>query len=337
VVPPSAQPPDQGATQAPEVRPPADALAQAAQTPEAGPGETGSFNPQMFGDLIGVSALRTITVAQGVTRTVRVPITSAGAFKIADNESPRPQDRVFVTYNYYNNVNVDFVGPNSSSGGFDFPRVDLHREVVGFEKTFLGGDASVGMRLPFIELTGGTGIENSQVGDLSVILKLAWINDPQNGDVFSSGLVVTAPTGKDLVTVGGETIHSTLIQPWVGYIAHLSRDCYIHGFASLVVPTDDTDVTLLANDVGIGYWLIRGGGRGAVSGVIPTFEVHVNTPLNHRGADNVPVSVADCISLTGGVHFLSGRGWELSTAVGVPVTGPRPFDIEAIVQLNYRF
>src|SRR5262249_28822403 len=95
------------------------------------------LNPQMIGDFRPRAFLiRTLPPAtrNARPRTTRIPIFSGGAFKIADNESPRPVDRLFATYNYYNNVNT--------FGGRDF---DVHREVFGFEKTFLDGNASFGM------------------------------------------------------------------------------------------------------------------------------------------------------------------------------------------------
>lgn len=60
-----------------------------------------------------------------------------GGFKTAENESPRPQHRVFLNYNYFNNV--------TPAG----PGVPLNRSVVGFEQTFLDESSSFGVRLPF--------------------------------------------------------------------------------------------------------------------------------------------------------------------------------------------
>src|SRR5262249_39741014 len=153
-----------------------------------------------------------------------------GNAKIAANGNPRPLDRVFVTYNYYHSAFESLNPP-------DFPRMNLHREVIGFEKTFLGGDASIGVRLPFVQLTGGSDVEDSRIEDVSAILKYAWINDRSTGDVFATGLVVTAPTGKDVISIFGTPIHSTLIQPWAGYIVNINRDWYLHGFLALIVPT----------------------------------------------------------------------------------------------------
>jgi len=75
-------------------------------------------------------------------------------FKIAKNESPRPTNRVFLTYNYFNDVTLGHPIPDLQT--------DLNREVIGFEKTFLNGDASVGLRLPFFQVHASdpTGSEN---------------------------------------------------------------------------------------------------------------------------------------------------------------------------------
>jgi hypothetical protein len=307
---------------------PPDALAQAAATPEAGPGDVGSFSPQMFGDLIGVSGRRVVTLAHGVTRVVRVPLASAGAFKIPENESPRPVDRVFATYNYFDGVN------HSLNPGF---QTNLHREVIGFEKTFLNGNASIGMRVPFVQLTGTAGVDDDQISDITVVLKYAFINDRETGNVVSGGLVVTTPTGKDFVDVDGTVFNSTIIQPWMGYIVNASRDWYIHGFLSLDVPTDSKDIVLLGNSVGTGYWLTRNQSSRFIYGIVPTVEAHLNIPLNHRGSEKIPLGVPDTLDITSGFHLILRNGWALSTAVGVPITGPKPNEIEGILQLNMRF
>src|SRR5262249_20066000 len=135
------------------------------------------------------------------------------------------------------------------------PPLNLHREVIGFEKTFFDGNASFGMRLPFLQLQDGSG-DLSRVGDLSFILKWALLNDRATGNVFSLGMVVTAPTGDPFFAVNGNTIHPTILQPYLGYIFNFGN-FYVHGFSSVVVPTDSQDVTLLLNDIGVGYWIYR--------------------------------------------------------------------------------
>src|SRR5262249_41978556 len=111
---------------------------------------------------------------------------------------------------------------------------------------------------------------------------------------------------------------------------------YLEGFSSVAVPTDSRDVTLLFNDIGIGYVLYRGPAGQLISGVAPTFEAHVSTPLNNPGAGAL-VTLPDLVVLTEGGHRdLSGTS-RLTVGVAEPVTGPRVFDVEAIVQFNWRF
>src|SRR5947199_364940 len=69
---------------------------------------------------------------------------SVRGFKISENQSPQPQDRFFYTFNYYYNLN------SAVDRRFDTPINDLraYREILGFEKTFDQGRASIGLRMP---------------------------------------------------------------------------------------------------------------------------------------------------------------------------------------------
>jgi hypothetical protein len=300
-----------------------------------------------------VNQVPVTTVQQGQeTVNARVPVVTRGAFKIAENESPIPEDRIFLTYNFYNDVagtvfgggapRVDtrstVIGGNPAvissviPGGVVGP-FDVNREVIGFEKTFLDGNASIGLRAPLLQQQGNGGFGGDDFGDLSIVFKgLLWADNV--GDAFSAGLVVTAPTGPSITTVAGD-IHSTLLQPWVGGV--LSRgDFYAMGFSSVVVPTDARDVTLLFNDVSVGYAVYRATEDRGITAVVPTFEVHVTTPLNQRSI-LAPLHVPDLVVLTEGVQFVLGSRSTLAVGVAVPVTGPRPFDLEALAQFNLRF
>jgi hypothetical protein len=308
--------------------PSTDAFAQA---PPAGGEAAQSALPNMIGDLgISSSTLQFITstqtvtsinsFGQSVTRTVttrtpiHVPIVSRGIFKISDDESPRPQDRVYIGYNYFADVSI----PGS-------PTSQVHVETFGFEKTLFDGAASFGIRVPVIQQSGDFGSDD--VGDLSFILKYALYDDRQTGNLFSAGLVVTAPTGRSIDLADGTDIHSTLIQPYVGAIWTADR-FYLNGFAEVVVPTNARDVTFGALDIGMGYRL--------ADYFIPTFETHVNTSFNHHGIENDPIGFSDSVILTGGFHSIIGRAI-FTAGVAVPVTGPRLEDVEAIVQFNFRF
>jgi len=96
-----------------------------------------------------------------------------------------------------------------------------------------------------VEETGKTQVLHCHdVQFYSAALARLLLNDRMTGDVFSVGMVVTAPTGDPFIRVNGQSIHPTVIQPYLGYIWN-SGNFYVHGFESLPVPTSDADVTLL--------------------------------------------------------------------------------------------
>jgi hypothetical protein len=262
-------------------------------------------------------------------RVSRIPEISRGTFKIAEDESPRPIDRFYVNYDYYYGINKSINGP-------DIPRLNLHEETFGLEKTFLSGDASLGIRVPYIQPESAEFLGPTQVGDLTLITKYAFYNDRETGDLFSAGVAVTVPTGDPVVsTITGERIHPTLIQPYVGYIL-TAENVFVHGFSSVIVPTDDRDVTFMSNDVGLGYYAYRSK-CGWLSSIVPTAELHVNTPLNHRGVRTEPIGLDDIVDVTSGVNFVFQSGSTFSLAYVEALTGPKPFDFQLIAQLNIRF
>lgn len=293
------------------------------------------------------------TDRQVVVRQVVVcdPITArAGSgFKVADNASPKPTDRVFFTYNYFDNlrgaggslprtVTVEPISFGSITtvvpGAIvtERPR-NVHRELFGFEKTCLGGDASVELRVPLYQTNRDDAFNADDFGDLTVVTRYALVNDRETGNVFSVGLAVTAPTGPAINTVAGD-INSTLIQPWIGYIRR-SGNVYFQGIHAVLIPTNSDDVPLIFNDLSTGY--IMPINRSGIAFVAPNFEVHITTPLEERDSSSV-VQIPDIVTLTAGVHIGLGQGRTLlSFGIATPVTGPRPMDVEGFVQLNFRF
>ena len=66
--------------------------------------------------------------------------------------------------------------------------------------------------------------------------------------------------------------------------------------------------------------------------------MHVANPLNHRpGANAGAVTFADEVNLglVGNFEFLNRA--RLSAGVVTPVTGPRSFNVEGIIQLRFRY
>jgi hypothetical protein len=335
--------------------------------------------PQMMGDFGGFCLRQTVfvptTATANTTITIKGPIgtplpprqttvltpvevctpvagRTGSNFKIGDDESPIPTDRVFVTYNYFNGLQgmSGFTPPSSQTTVFNLnrnvtsvttttvpgvfvpaSRLDVHNEMFGVEKTFLGGDASVEIRVPLFQ-TGGNfdgGFNGDHFGDLTSVFKFALINEPET-QVFSVGVALTFPTGPTIPGADGRNIDSVLIQPFMGYLRNFGS-FYALAFTSIVAPSDGRDTDLLFNDLTLGYRLRPG--NGVFTSVTPVFEVHVCTPLEHDRELTVP----DTVSFTSGVHLGIGSRSTLSLGVNVPVTGPRPYDVEALAQINFRF
>lgn len=248
--------------------------------------------------------------------------------QITDNDSPRPTDRLYFGYQFYSDAGYSL---NPELGGSD-----VQRQMAGFETTFLDGAASVGMRLPYVQQYGPAGLASQTVGDLSVLFKYAFYNNLETGSLASVGLVVTTPTGggNDIVLLDGSTApHSTLFQPWFGYVT-MFENWYVQGIANLIVPTDSRDPTVFGKSLGFGYFAYRNP-TGVLTGITPRAEVHLRTPFNHRDSNGL-VYFPDQVNVNGGVTFRFGRT-ALNAGVSVPVVGPRPWAVEAMSFLNVTF
>jgi hypothetical protein len=281
-------------------------------------------------------------------------------FKISDNQSPLPQDRVFANFNYFNNVNYAI----DRKFGSPVNGIQIYRYLAGFEKTFLDGLASVGLtesinNLSAVSANPGLGGTHTAMGDLTVFSKLvlfqSWEdNRPtnalggfgypaqvggRNGGLISAGMAVTMPTGPGGFAGAGfsKSFRDVGLQPFLGY---LQGNFYLQGFEAIDVPTDPNDVTMLFNDVGMGYYLYRNPNMDSfITAFAPTFEVHANVPLNHHGINNVndPVGTSTVVDLTCGANIQFGQRTVLLLGAVTPVTGPRPYSIEALAMLNFFF
>jgi hypothetical protein len=263
-------------------------------------------------------------------------------FKIAENMSPRPQDRLFSTFNYFNDVN----GQVNRRLGNTFQDMKVYRQIYGFEKTFLNGDASFGLRVPVNTITAdspirGLGNTGTSFGNITAFTKFIVWKDATAANLVSTGFAVTAPSGP--TAFGGAPysvgFRDVQIQPFVGYFFSKDR-WYLQGFEAIDVPTDSRDVTMFYSDVGVGYFVYRSPDRGALlKAIAPTFETHLNVPLNHQGSFRVgdPASTATILDFTFGVNFFVGERGALSVGYVQPVTAPQPFSYEWSLLFNYFF
>src|SRR6185437_5021326 len=77
------------------------------------------------------------------------PAPTIRSFKFADNQTPMPVNRVFFTFNYFDNVGQSVnQRAREPLGG-----LQAYRYVFGFEKTFWDQNASVGIVLPLNNLS----------------------------------------------------------------------------------------------------------------------------------------------------------------------------------------
>jgi hypothetical protein len=224
---------------------------------------------------------------------------SVGRMKIAESNSPIPRDRVFFSYSLFHNVPFDSRDP------------DVNRYTPGFEKTFWNGRGSVELNVPFAstldsnmvagELTNGS---HTEFGNATGIVKFLLWND--ENWAFAGGLGVGVPTaddvivsradGRALIAIDNDAFH---LQPFLGLVWTPSDRFFAQGFAQVDVDLDGNpvwadlqgtglqrwgrlqDATLMIADVGIGYWMYRGG-AGRVTGVAPVAELHYNRSLEEQ-------------------------------------------------------
>jgi hypothetical protein len=299
----------------------------------------GRIIPEMMGDQAPINALIPFRTGHGASTLIEVP--SNRYFKIADDDSPRPQTRSYFSFNYF--YNLDGAVNTLAGGGIQHTRI--HREIWGWEWADDKGDASIGLRLPLDTYNAANTVPgldgtSTDIGDLSIIFKYVLWRDEAAGHLVSAGLAVTAPTGPGSFA-GSENIkgfHNTSLQPFCGSIWNLGP-AYLQHFTAVDAPTDLNDVVLLSNDVGVGYFLYQRECGPGILAVVPTVEVHVTTPLNHRGvlALNDKAGTPDLVDLTGGVNFEYSDRSALAVGFAVPATGPRPFDFEILAQFRCRY
>ena len=190
---------------------------------------------------------------------------SVRGFKIAENQSPQPQDRVFFSFNYFNNLNA------AINRGSTAPINNLraYREIFGFEKTFDDGRGSFGIRLPIDTLFAGStisgnfakpGRDQHLAGRPDALHQVRPGVRPEDRqpDLGGPGRHPAdrpEPVRRGQVHPGA--IHTTTIQPFVGYIFAPRPVLPPRLLGASTFPVDSADVTLVYNDVGVGYFVYR--------------------------------------------------------------------------------
>ncbi len=300
---------------------------------DVGANAAADLAPAMIGDQSPYSLMRALTSASVPTpyppphaavgpfartsKSIAGIVPSVRGLKIADNQSPRPTDRVFSSFNYFDNVNSAL----NQRLGAPIQNMIVYRQIYGFEKTFFGGTSSA-------------------FGNVNVFSKLIlWEND--QGSLVSAGLAVDIPTGPSSFagypTILGKNV--TDLQPFLGYIFTNGGDWFLQGFTSLAVPTDSALPTMVFLDAALGYYAYRNTDADSlVTAVVPRFETHVNVPLDHSGWNvRDTYGTPTVVDLTFGLNTEFRKRSILTLGYALPVTGPAPFSGEFILQFNWLF
>jgi hypothetical protein len=297
--------------------------------------------PEFFGDQSPIGSLRQLPSGQ-ILGGGAIFVPSARYFKISDNNSPRPQDSATFSFNYFYDL---FPEVNTRLGG-GIQHTRIHREIFGMEWADDDGDYSFGLRLPINTYNAANTVPgldgtSTDIGDLTAFWKFRLWSDDATGSLLSAGLAVTPPTATGSFAGSNNTkvFHNTCLQPFAGWIWRRGR-FYLQGFSAVDAPTDLNDVVILQNSLGMGYFLYQKcNSTEGITAVVPTVEVHVNTPLNHRGvlAFTDPAGNPDQVNITAGVNFEYGDASSSGVAFSTPVTGPRMFSFQILFQVRYRY
>jgi hypothetical protein len=326
--------------------------------------------PNMIGDVFFRGGTITIPNPDNTSFTARSNVPIAGGdtlFKVADDNSPIPTDRVFFNYNSFRNALV----------ALDNNPRNFNRFTFGLEKTFGDGCSSVEFQVPF-----GNGLNSTQsfapdaslmateFGNVPVVFKtLLWRNECQACSVGVAAVSPTAGTGRVIGAGGNELLviqnNAWHIQPFFGWLwTPPERKFFVQVFGEVdfetfgnVVSADTgdglqpvgryNDQTLALLDLKVGYWLYRDPCARWVTGIVPTWELHYTTTMQNSdvvalplgGEVSNPFNRMDVIDWTSGVHFLMGQMSTLTLAASLPLTRNenKMFDAEFFVQFDRRF
>ena len=302
------------------------------------PGTTAlrSVRPELLGDL------PPLPVVGRLPNGTPVALPSIRSFKVGDAESPQPQDRTFINYNYFDNL----YGEINKRFGADVSNIHVSKETLIFEKTFCDENASVEARLPLYSTTAQSSIpglngSSSTYGDLSLLGKFVLVVYPEQNMLLSGGLALTVPTGPSSLMESsiGSRVHCVTLQPFLA--SKWERDRWnVLGFTSLDVPIDGSDATLFYNDLSVQYTLYKNETRGAVlNAIVPLAELHLTTPLNHQGilSGTDPTGTPDMLDVSAAIEVRFLDRIKLVVGMVAPVVGPHLMDLEVISQFKVTY
>ena len=297
-----------------------------------------------------------------------ISVTAAGGdrrFKLTENNSPFPQNRVFFNYHHFHNALRDAAGR----------RRNVNRYTFGVESTVWNECNSIELRVPFAGTVSssqdlsGSDFESTEFGNISFAFKRLLFRNQCSA--LAVGLGVVLPTGDDSVLLDSGVPQaifnndSFYIQPFLGYYRQPNERLFWQFFTQVdfdangnrvVIPgtgifgtgSDQVqtlqDQTLLFLDFSMGYWLYKNDARRRyLTGVAPMLELHYTTTLQDQDLGNFGVferiGRRDVLNLTAGLLFQIGQMSSLRVAAVSPLREDfdKIFDAEFGLQFVRRF
>lgn len=295
-------------------------------------------------------------------------------YKIVENTSPLPQDRLFFNFNHFDSALV----------ASDQSQVDLQRYLFGWEHTFLYGTASTQLTIPFASGVASQSISDegstaTEFGNIGLTIKGLLYKD--RCSVVSAGLGMVFPTAEDasFVNESDETLFvdngAYHLQPFLSMLHQPSNRAFLQTVFQLDFDTSGNDFTdgidsgnikdptLLYASGSMGYWVYRSCCcRNWIQGIAPMVELHYTTTVEDPDTDPTASGPSDALllfrdnrfdilNLTGGLHIAIRQHASLRIIGTMPLrekenpyvnsmttfSGDRLFDAEVAVQFNYGY
>lgn len=334
--------------------------------------------PNMIGDLLSSGGYILLSSSDELLSSSdelsNIPIAGGDRrFKISENMSPLPRDRVYYAFN----------GFQQAARTVDGREIDVNRHTFGAEKTFLDRTASVEFRMPIIQ--GASAVQSFdfnqqnddgvEFGNMTIIPKM--ILSEGDSHIVSAGLGINLPTAREgaltftgnvaqrFLTIRNQSVH---LSPFLGLLLLPGSNTYVISFAQVDFDTAGNNVTDAAGnnlgvyqdqnlfhfDFAVGRYLYRDDSA-RLTGIAAQFEIHYSSTLQDSdqisfGGGEIfnPFNRLDLLVLTGGLNFQFWNTSWLTVGCAVPVRGShydriydinpeRPFDAEVQVFFNRYF
>jgi len=301
-----------------------------------------------------------MSISESYCSTADIPPIGVRRLKISENNKALPMDRVFFTYNHFQNA------LDETPGFGDARSFPYDQYTVGVEKTFNNGLCSLELRMPFAAAHDFSAfdplVDSGDVGNLAVTLKR--VLRATNRGLLAVGFAVETPTGSYIHgTAGGSdfTLHNNALYlaPWIGFLTMPNSRLFYEGFLELNIAANGNQVDYAGSNIGtlseqnlmfvdlsVGYWLLRNPRSRRCAGLAGIVEYHYTTTL--QDADTLDIDAGpsnirfgntrnrvDVSNLTAGLYTEVGKT-TLSVGGVFPLQtdSNRLFDAEVQVYVN---